>query len=33
VGVLWGYGTATELADADAIVATPAELPDVVLRA
>jgi len=32
VGVLWGYGTATELADADAIVATPAELPDVLLR-
>jgi len=31
VGVLWGYGTAAELADADAIVATPAELPQVVL--
>ena len=30
IGVLWGYGTAAELRDADAIVATPAELPDVV---
>jgi phosphoglycolate phosphatase len=32
VGVLWGYGTAGELADADVIVATPAELPGVLLR-
>jgi phosphoglycolate phosphatase len=31
VAVLWGYGTAAELADADAIVATPPELPDVLL--
>ena len=31
VGVLWGYGSAEELALADAIVATPAELPDVLL--
>ena len=31
VAVLWGYGSATELADADAVVATPAELPDVLL--
>ncbi|MEO8751420.1 MAG: HAD hydrolase-like protein [Casimicrobiaceae bacterium] len=27
VGVLWGYGAPEELAGADAIVATPAELP------
>ena len=32
VAVLWGYGSASELAGADAIVATPAELPDVLLR-
>ena len=32
VAVLWGYGSAAELAGADAIVATPAELPDVLLR-
>jgi phosphoglycolate phosphatase len=32
VAVLWGYGSAAELAAADAIVATPAELPDVLLR-
>ena len=32
VAVLWGYGSAGELAGADAIVATPAELPDVLLR-
>jgi phosphoglycolate phosphatase len=32
VGVLWGYGSAAELAGADAVVATPAELPDVLLR-
>ena len=32
VAVLWGYGSAVELAGADAIVATPAELPDVLLR-
>ncbi|HSV17413.1 MAG TPA: HAD hydrolase-like protein [Casimicrobiaceae bacterium] len=31
VGVLWGYGSAEELALADAIVATPAELPGVLL--
>lgn len=31
VGVLWGYGSAVELAGADALVATPAELPDVIL--
>jgi phosphoglycolate phosphatase len=31
VGVLWGYGSATELADADAIVETPADLADVLL--
>jgi phosphoglycolate phosphatase len=31
VGVLWGYGSAAELAPADAIVATPPELPDVLL--
>ena len=33
VGVLWGYGSAEELASADAIVATPAELPFVLLSA
>lgn len=31
VGVLWGYGSAAELAPADALVATPAELADVLL--
>ena len=31
VAVLWGYGAATELAEADAIVATPPELPDVLM--
>jgi len=31
VAVLWGYGTAAELIGADAIVATPAELPGVLL--
>jgi phosphoglycolate phosphatase-like HAD superfamily hydrolase len=28
-GVLWGYGSREELAGADAIVTTPAELPQV----
>lgn len=28
IGVLWGYGTREELASADAIAATPAELPE-----
>jgi phosphoglycolate phosphatase len=32
VGVLWGYGSAAELALADALVATPPELPDVLHR-
>jgi phosphoglycolate phosphatase len=31
VAVLWGYGSAEELADADAAVAWPAELPGVLL--
>jgi phosphoglycolate phosphatase len=31
VGVLWGYGSAEELAGADACVATPAELVTVLL--
>jgi phosphoglycolate phosphatase len=30
IGVLWGYGTAEELAGADARVAVPAELPEAV---
>ncbi|MCC6193860.1 MAG: HAD hydrolase-like protein [Burkholderiales bacterium] len=30
IGVLWGYGTAEELAGADARVAAPAELPEAV---
>ena len=28
VGVLWGYGSREELADADALVAEPTELDD-----
>jgi phosphoglycolate phosphatase len=31
VGVLWGYGTRQELADAEALVATPAELVTLLL--
>jgi phosphoglycolate phosphatase len=33
VGVLWGYGSADELAGADVLVATPAELADALLPA
>lgn len=32
IGVLWGYGTAEELAGADARVAMPAELPEAVAK-
>lgn len=32
VGVLWGFGSREELADAHAIVATPAELPEALAR-
>lgn len=32
VGVLWGFGSREELAGADAIVATPAQLPDALAR-
>lgn len=30
IGVLWGYGSRKELAGADALVATPADIPDAV---
>ncbi len=32
VGVLWGYGSRQELADADALCADPAELPEILRR-
>ena len=31
IGVLWGFGTAEELARADALIETPAQLADAVI--